>query len=67
MLRIFPGDERKKLAFRFLLQHADYRKRCLYLQEIIGMGRQDDLWRRALLAYLDTPLNLSAFRPPGKN
>ena len=60
-------DERKKLATQFILQHADYRKRCLYLQEIIEMGRRDDLWRKALLAFLDTPVSLAAFRKPGRN
>lgn len=67
MTGIQSNDERKKLALQFILQHADYRKRCKYLQEIIAMGRRDDLWRKALLAYLDTPVSSAAFRRPGKN
>jgi len=67
MIILYPQDERKKLALRFLLQHAEYKKRCRYLQEIIQMGRRDDLWRRALLAFLDTPVGSTAFRRPGMN
>ncbi len=67
MTRLHTNDERKKLALQFILQHADYRKRCAYLQEIIAMGREDDLWRRALLSFFDTPVSPAAFRRPGKN
>ena len=67
MTGLYPNDERKKLALQFILQHANYRKRCKYLQDIIAMGREDELWRKALLAFLDTPVSLTAFRRPGKN
>lgn len=53
-------NETKKLVLRYILENADYRKRCLYLQEIISLGRVHDVWRRALMAFFDTPLsNLS--------
>jgi len=48
----------KKLAVQFVLDNIDYRKRCLYLQEIIYMSRANDVWRKALASFFDTPLNL---------
>jgi hypothetical protein len=49
-------DTTKKLLLQFIEESADYYKRCSYLQEIIHMGKKDDEWRRALIAYLDTSL-----------
>lgn len=46
----------KKLAVQFLMDNIDYRKRCLYLQEIISMSRVNDVWRKALMAFFDTPV-----------
>lgn len=48
----------KKLAVQFVLDHIDYRKRCLYLQEIIGMSRANDVWRKALATFFDSPISL---------
>jgi len=45
----------KKLLFRFIMENIDYRKRSLYLQEIISMSRANDVWRRALATFFDTP------------
>jgi hypothetical protein len=67
MIQLKIHDESKKLAFQFVLKNAEYRKRCLYLQEIIAMGRRDDTWRRALLAFFDMPVTGSDFRLPCKN
>lgn len=50
------SDTTKKLLLQFIEESADYYKRCSYLQEIIHMGKKDDVWRRALIAYLDTSL-----------
>jgi hypothetical protein len=38
----------------FIKENADYRKRCLYLQEIISLSRFNDVWRRALAAFFDS-------------
>jgi hypothetical protein len=67
MIRLNPSDERKKLALQYILKNAEYRKRCLYLQEIISMSRRDDLWRKALMIYFDSPVTWTAFRSPCKN
>ena len=45
----------KKLLLRFIMENIDYRKRSLYLQEIISMSRVNDVWRRALTTFFDTP------------
>jgi hypothetical protein len=57
----------KELAVRFVLENIDYRKRCLYLQEIISMGRENDIWRQALTAFLDTPPNKFSIKAFSKN
>jgi hypothetical protein len=57
----------KKLAFRYILENIDYRKRCLYLQDIISLGKINDVWRLALAAYLDTPLERFALKNFSKN
>lgn len=67
MVQLSAADETKRLALKFILENAEYRKRCLYLQEIIGIGRKDDTWRRALSAYFDSPVHIRSFRPVGKN
>jgi hypothetical protein len=53
-----PGSSNttKKLLLQFVKESAEYHKRCSYLQEIILMGKIDDVWRRALITYLDTSL-----------
>ena len=55
----------KKLVFQFIMEHIDYRKRCLYLQEIISMGKINDVWRRALMTFFDNtnegPESLKSF------
>lgn len=55
MLRARSTPTTKKLVLRFVLDNLDYRKRSLYLQEIINMGKKEDCWRKALVAYFDTP------------
>jgi hypothetical protein len=51
------SDTTKKLLLQVIEESADYYKRCSYLQEIIRLGKKDDVWRRALIAYLDTSLS----------
>ena len=57
MVRTNSSPATRKLVLRFILEHIEYRKRCLYLQEIIAIGKKDTVWRRALASYFDTPLN----------
>ena len=57
----------KKLAFKFILDNIEYKKRCMYLQEIIEMGKGNDVWMKALTAFFDTPLNKSSLRAFSKN
>lgn len=57
MTKRYSAEVTKKLALRFILENIDYRKRCLYLQEIISMSKVNDTWRLALSAFFDAPLN----------
>ena len=67
MIRTYSSQTTKELAVRFVLDNIDYRKRCLYLQEIISMGRENDVWRQALTAFLDTPPNKISIKAFSKN
>lgn len=67
MIRTYSSQTTKELAVRFVLENIDYRKRCLYLQEIISMGRENDVWRQALTAFLDTPPNKFSIKAFSKN
>jgi hypothetical protein len=57
----------KKLALRFILENIDFRKRSLYLQEIISLGRINDVWRKALATFFDTPFNNFSLKSFSKN
>jgi len=67
MTRLLPGDARKKLVVQFILQHADYRKRCQSLQEVISICRRDEGWKKILLASLDIPAFFPEIRPVSRN
>jgi len=57
MTRLYSSEASKKLVLRYILDNIDYRKRCLYLQEIISLSKLKDVWRKALISYFDSPLN----------
>lgn len=67
MTRSYTSVSTKKLAFRFVQENIDFRKRCLYLQEIIMMGKAHDIWRQALATFFDTPLTNCSVRYFSKN
>lgn len=67
MIRTDSAQTTKKLALRFILENIDYRKRCLYLQEIISLGRVNDVWRQALSTFFDTPLSNISVKVFSKN
>ena len=67
MIRTYSSQTTKELAVRFVLENIDYRKRCLYLEEIISMGKENDIWRQALTAFLDTPPNKFSIKAFSKN
>ncbi len=67
MININTSAATKKLAFKFVEENIDYRKRCLYLQEIISMGKVNDVWRQALAAFFDTPLQNFSLKTFSKN
>jgi len=56
MIRVYSSSVTKKLALRYILDNIDYRKKCLYLQEIISLGRENEIWRTALATFFDTPM-----------
>jgi hypothetical protein len=53
MLLLYSCNVSKKLVLKFILEHIEYRKRCLYLQEIIAMGKRHEIWRRALASFFE--------------
>ena len=67
MTRVYSSSVTKKLALRFILDNIDYRKKCLYLQEIISMGRKNDEWRKALATFFDTPMARFSIKTLNKN
>ena len=67
MTRINSTDDAKKLVLRFIMDNIDYRKRSLYLQEIISLSRVNDTWRRALAAFFDTPATNCSLKTFSKN
>lgn len=67
MIRTYSSDATKKLVFRFILENIDYQKRCLYLQEIISLGKANEVWRRALASFFDTPINGASIKKFSKN
>jgi len=67
MTRTYSSDVTKKLAFKLILENIDYRKKCLYLQEIISMGKMNDVWRKALASFFDCPFKRNSFSSFSKN
>lgn len=67
MTRINSTSEAKKLVLRFVMENIDYRKRSLYLQEIISMSRANDVWRKALTTFFDTPAANPTLKAFSKN
>jgi hypothetical protein len=67
MIRIYSSKATKKLALRFILENIDYRKKCLYLQEIVSLSRINDVWRQALAAFFDTPPSKLSLKVFSKN
>ena len=67
MIPAYSSQTTKELAVRFVLDNIDYRKRCLYLQEIISMGRENDVWRQALTAFFDTSPTKFSLKAFSKN
>jgi hypothetical protein len=57
----------KILVLRSILDNIDYRKRCLFLQEIISLSKVNDVWRHALTAFFESPLNDSSTKAFSKN
>ena len=48
----------KKLVLRYILQNIEHRKRSLYLQEIISLGKIDAVWNKTLRLFLNAPLKI---------
>jgi len=67
MIRTNNSTAAKKLILRFVLENIDYRKRSLYLQEIIFLSRANDVWRKALTAFFDTPATNISLKTFSKN
>lgn len=66
MISAYSSELTKKLALQLILENIEYRKKCLFLQEIISMSKINDIWRQALAVFFDTPAN-SFFQAFSKN
>ena len=67
MVPVFTSSVTKKLVLQYAQQNIDFRKRSLYLQEIITIGKTNKLWLDALVVFFDTPLTSNAKRCFSKN
>lgn len=67
MIRNYSATESKRLALKFVLDNIEYKKKCLYLQEIIAMGKTNEVWTQALKVFFDTPYKSYSFRHLCKN
>lgn len=67
MIKTFSSEATRKLAFRLILDSIDYRKRCMGLQNFISLSKKYEIWRNALITFLETPLNSDSFKAFGKN
>ena len=67
MIPVLSSPATKKLLIRFLLENIDYRKRCLYLQDIISLSKINDVWRQALNVFFDTPFKSCPLKAFSKN
>lgn len=57
----------KKLLIVFLEESINYRKKCIYLQEIISLGKLNDVWRKALISFFDSPFGSPSMKNLCKN
>jgi hypothetical protein len=67
MISTYYSDVRKQLVLRFILENIDYRKRCLYLQDIIFLGKRDNVWLKALERFFDIPFKGLLFKKFSQN
>ena len=67
MTSTFSSQATRKLAFRFILDSIDYRKRCIGLQDIIFLSKIYNIWRQALITFFDTPVDCRSFKAFSKN
>ena len=61
------SEATKKLAFRFIMENIEYRKKCQYIQEIIALGKENNIWWKALNIFLDRSANNFSFKTFSKN
>jgi hypothetical protein len=55
MVPVFTSSVTKKLVLQYVMENINYRKRSLYLQEIIAIGKSDKVWNNALALFFDVP------------
>jgi hypothetical protein len=52
----------KELVLQFVLDSIEQRKKSLYLQEIISMGKKQQMWIHFLTAYFQSPVKENSFQ-----
>jgi hypothetical protein len=67
MSSIYSSRATRELVLRFVLDSIDYRKKCLYLQDIIFLGKIDDAWSKVLARFFDIPLQILPLKVFNKN
>jgi hypothetical protein len=61
------SETTNQLLLLFIFENIDYRKRCLFLQEIISLSKVNDIWRQALAAFFDPSDNNFSLNAFSKN
>ena len=57
----------KELVLQYVLDSIDEKKRALYLQEIISMGKSNNVWIHFLTQFFDRPVRKFSPRVFSKN
>jgi hypothetical protein len=57
----------KELVLQYVLDSIDEKKRALYLQEIISMGKSNNVWIHFLTQFLERPVKKFIPRTFSKN
>jgi len=67
MIPVFTSSVTKKLVLQYAQQNIDFRKRSLYLQEVIAIGKSYKFWIDALVVFFETPITSNANKCFSKN
>lgn len=67
MAPVYTSSVTKKLVLKYVMENIKHRKRSLYLQEIIAIGKTDKVWNNALLLFFEVPFTTREIPSISKN